>query len=240
MLPKKLITSKGNEIILDSRNKATISHLENPTSYVDTIIDQINNQGVWDFYFKHPLVINRKDLVILDVGANIGLFSLFAQDSAEIIIAIEPTPDHVTILEEFIQPYFNIIILQEAIHWQPSEIDFYISDENSTMNSSINKYGTIIKVPARTLPQIITSAKLDHVDFCKVDIEGSEFFAVNENIIKECHGIIKNWHIEVHATPIGSIQDNIAYFLAIFNNNGYVATQISYDGIFATEKKYII
>ena len=240
MTERFLITSKKTMVPITSNNVSTINHFNDPNCYTDTILDHINNQVTWDFYFQHEVNRYRRNLVVLDIGANIGLFSIYAHDSADKVIAVEPTPEHLNILKELTNNYKNIIIEPGALADNTGTLEFYISDENSTMNSTVNTYNKSVTVNSIRLDDLIKKYNLSHVDFCKMDIEGSEFQAITAELVNAMSDVIENWHIEVHATPGRSIEENINYFLDMFNSNGYVAQRISYDGIFAQQRIYVI
>jgi hypothetical protein len=99
------------------------------------------------------------------------------------------------------------------------------------MNSSVNKYGTKVEVQALTLASLIKELNLDHVDFVKCDIEGSEMAALTDETVGAVKDIVDAWFIEVHATDtedlkgLASLLDNRAKLIALFERQGY-ATQI--------------
>jgi predicted RNA methylase len=52
--------------------------------YIDTLKDQIKS-GIYDHLFE-----GKSDLVFLDIGANIGLVSIYAVPYCKRIVAVEP------------------------------------------------------------------------------------------------------------------------------------------------------
>ena len=58
---------------------------------------------------------DKKDLVILDIGANVGLFTLYAQDSASKVISVEPTPSHQNLFEKICGKYENVELVKAAL-----------------------------------------------------------------------------------------------------------------------------
>src|SRR5438552_3109233 len=77
-------------------------HYAKPSSYVDTLQEQIDN-GMYAHLFE-----GKKDLVFLDIGANIGLVSIYAAPYCKRIIAVEPAEDVVPVLRELTWPFPNI------------------------------------------------------------------------------------------------------------------------------------
>lgn len=226
-LERQLLTSKNQTIVIESDDLTTVKHFNNPNNFADIVLNQINTDRLYDEIFK-----DAEDLVVLDIGGNIGLFSLYLQDRARAIYPIEPTPDHFHILKELTKNYNNIHPVNVALHNENTEIDFYISEENSTMNSSVNQYGIKTPVQARTLETIIKDLNLDRVDFVKCDIEGSEMVALTDETLAPVKDIIDTWFIEVHATQTGLFEnrDNIK---AIFERAGYEVVYYRPDGLIA-------
>ena len=196
----QLLTSKQQWITIQSDNPKIVNHFNNSDieNHANTIIDQINNDRMYDFIFN-----NRNDLIVLDIGANVGLFTLFAQDSAKDIYSVEPTPLHFEILQELTKNYHNVHTINSALHNENTMIDFYLSDINSTMNSSFNKFGNKTTVKAQTIFKIMEDNNISHIDIVKCDIEGSEMIALTDETVGAVADRIDSWFVEVHSTGNG-------------------------------------
>jgi len=111
---------------------------------------------------------------IVDLGANIGAFSLYgASLGAKKIVAVEPEPDNIKYLKSNIESNRHIfdceyIIDEHAIGGQPDRI--YISDEHG--NSRKASEGTLVE--QITLQQLFERYHLEYIDILKIDIEGME------------------------------------------------------------------
>ena len=194
-LHRELVTSKFQRIMIDSDNPKAEQHFADQTNYADIVLDQINRDRFYDSIFE-----GEEDLTILDIGGNVGLFTLYAQDCAKAIYPIEPTPSHFELLTEFTKDYSNVHPLNYALYNEDTTIDFYINEDNSTMNSLVNKYGKKVPVQARTIRSIIDELGLEKVDFVKCDIEGSEMAALTPETIEAVADVVDNWWIECHQT----------------------------------------
>ena len=73
----------GNEINLSSSENYK-SHALAEHSCVDAIVSQFNNEFYW--YLK-----DQEELNLIDLGANIGLFSVFVSPVCEKVFSVEPT-----------------------------------------------------------------------------------------------------------------------------------------------------
>lgn len=232
-LQRQLLTSKHNTIDIVSEDEHAQAHFDNRANFADIVLNQINTDRFYD-----EILDGEDDLTILDVGGNIGLFSLYAHDKSKAIYPVEPTPGHFHILKDLTKNYPNIHPINVAVHNEDTTIDFYISEENSTMNSSVNKYGTKVEVQARTLATLIKELDLEHVDFVKCDIEGSEMAALTDETVGAVKDIVDAWFVEVHATDnetlkgIDSLRHNRGQLIEIFERQGYSAQILREDSLY--------
>lgn len=123
---------------------------------------------------------DKKDLTIVDIGANIGLTSYYFSQFAEKVITVEPSKEHFEIIKKMVE--FNklghiIKPVNKAIYTESKEFDFF-HNQNRTMYSLHTAVhdgsSQPEKVEAITMEQLFEEHKIDHVDLLKVDIEGSE------------------------------------------------------------------
>lgn len=224
----------GNNLSLDINQQDLILHFKDPSNYASTILHQINEDGFYNRFF-----IGKKNLTVLDIGANIGLFSLCVVPVCKKLIAYEPTPSHFLKLNHLVK---NSIIetRQMALSDKDGSVDFYLCKENSTMNSLTNHFGTTEKITTKaiTLNSILATEKIKKVDFCKIDIEGSEMIAINEDEIEKVKNKIKNFYVEVHHSPNingKNLHQNKVLLIQIFESKGYKIEDIDYQTFLATK-----
>ena len=67
----------------------------------------------------------------------------------------------------------------------------------------VEREGDVVKVEGLTFNSLLKKNNLEHVDFCKIDIEGSEMIAITEENLKPVYDKIDRMFIEVHATESG-------------------------------------
>ena len=222
----KIITNKGNEVVIDLNDPLLKEHFEATSSFTNVIINQINTEGLYTEYFKDL----RKKATILDIGANVGIFSLYAQDGKNKVYALEPTPEHFALLEKTTNDFTTIKRFNVALAPYDGNIEFYLCDTNTTMNSIANGYGKSIIVDGIRLDSFIEKNKIKTVDFIKIDIEGSEMLALTEEIIANVKDKVKVWFLEVHATDDSSLQQNRKILKERFKNCGIEVVNIGNDG----------
>jgi FkbM family methyltransferase len=229
-------TSSGRLVPINPDNDADVArHLRDPTGCADCIIKQINTEGIYDEYLK-----DKSDLVILDIGANVGFFSMYAQDSAKRVISVEPTPSHQNIFEKITKSSTNIELVKAALADTDAPITFYISDTNSTTNcivNEMNKYTKSLTVQGLCLKSLLEQNNIDHVDFCKVDIEGSEMKAITVETVTPVFDKIDRIFIECHSNLPHYVHEDIIKnrntIEGVLKSAGYETKVLNYDTVYA-------
>ena len=154
-------------------------------SYIPNIFKEIYLEGVY-----HPFLMGRKNLTIIDAGANIGLWSMYASQYAKTIYAIEPSKATQKILKKNLsQPAYKkteILFVPKAITNERGSKTFYTNPSNTTANTLIGgNPDNSETVECITIADLFKEYKIDHVDFLKLDVEGSEFEILGGNAFKE-------------------------------------------------------
>lgn len=134
----------------------------------------------------HELALLRERLsrgfVFIDIGANIGAYSLFVASQAggsARVLAVEPQPRMFDRLVQNIRlnAFANIKALDLAIADKDGEVTLFLDARNSGESSvKIVPFETAnqIRVRSRTLLGLIRDEGLDRVDAVKLDVEGAE------------------------------------------------------------------
>ena len=122
--------------------------------------------------------------IVLDVGANMGWYSLLIANhsKAKEIHAFEPVPKTYSYLAKNIElnNVTNVIIHPFGLSNECNELTFYYYPEGSGNASSRNlserKDAELIICQVERLDAFVSERNL-HVDFIKCDVEGAELFA---------------------------------------------------------------
>lgn len=233
MIERTIKTSQHQDFIYQSNNENVTKWFADPENQTDVILKQINEERMYD-----PIFANRSDMVVLDLGANCGLFSLYAADSCSRLIAVEPTPNTFNVLTEIVKDHSNVTPLQLAIGPHNELISFFIN-ENSTTNSMLNRNGQETKVQGMTLETLLDTQGLDRVDFIKCDIEGSEIQALTDDTLGPVADRVNFWFVEIHQTDVnespwpGNLESNRQQLSELFQRHGYQTELVIHDQLFA-------
>lgn len=137
--------------------------------------EEMYKSRIYDSFFR-----GKQDLVVFDVGANIGMFTYYASRYSKEIHAIEPSKDHLQVLSSMIE--FNkltdkVIIHPYALSNKDGMAEFH-HNENKTMYSlsgAVNNTNETELVITKRLDTILFDNNIEHIDFMKLDVEGAEF-----------------------------------------------------------------
>lgn len=134
--------------------------------------------------------ILKPGMTFIDIGANMGLYTLFAAKkigSSGIVLAIEPST------REFQRLQANIKVnnLNKIQTWQiavsncQTEAELLIAVEEHPGHNTLGTFGYEVvklqnkeRVKVERLDTLIKQANLTRVDVIKMDIEGAEYFAL--------------------------------------------------------------
>ncbi len=135
-----------------------------------------------------------KNSTIVDIGANIGYFSLFIKelypDSG--ILAFEPEEENFKNLQQNLKNYKNIKLFKKAVGENNEEKEILISNNMLCHSISDDEKDFELKVSVKgkqkiSIVKLDDSLKNEKIDLIKMDIEGYEYKAILglEKIIKE-------------------------------------------------------
>lgn len=179
----------------NSAHKA-IFYRDFANSYIPQILEEVYIKQVYK-----PYVLGRKDLVVVDIGANIGLTAQYFSDYAKRVIAVEPSKQHQETIETLItfNDIKNIEIAPYAISGENGEMKFY-HPENVTMFSMENVMGATDyeMVKTITMDKFMDLYKLEYIDILKLDCEGSESRVICsegfKKVAPKIKAILGEWH----------------------------------------------
>jgi FkbM family methyltransferase len=115
----------------------------------------------------------------VDLGANCGLFSLFAARKVTPsgrVLSVEPLPLMTKRLRFNISAngFNNVTVVEAAVGAHEGVARFFVNERQHGESTMLVATGTAITVPASTLQTIILNSGLTRVDTLKIDVEGYE------------------------------------------------------------------
>lgn len=196
---------------------------------------EIFKERIYDPYFQ-----GRTNLNVIDVGGNLGIFSLYAQPFSKIIYTLEPSQkayEAIVMMKEF-NHFDNIIPLKIALANTDGTQTFYHRPGNKTMDSLVPdiKTGTTEQVKTIRLDTLFKEQKIEHIDVLKLDCEGGEYSIIGgdgfANVADKIDVIIGEYHLW------GDEIRNLSQFRDGFLENGFSFKEIPGEAhLFCAERR---
>lgn len=174
-------------------------------SYIPNILQEIYLQKIYNQFLS-----GKKDLTLLDLGSNIGLWSMYAAQYAKQVYAFEPAKETYDVAVKNITDnnLTNVKLIQKAIDTKDGTMTLF-HNENSTMNSLspfVNtKPENAEEVKTLRLDTFVKNEKIERIHFAKIDVEGIEdrIFASEsfKNIVPVLDSFIYEWHSWSNSNP---------------------------------------
>lgn len=184
------------------------------------------------------------DDVVYDVGANTGLYSLFAAENCQrgTVVAFEPYPPNVEVLRQDIvrNGLDNIEIVEVGLSNSVGEAEFNQPGTKDVGygSSSINteSRGSTVKVQTTTGDYLVNNGVYPTPDIVKIDVEGAEPLVIEgmEKILSEsnCRAVFCEIHLS-GADRRPSVEDfgfSPEAIISKLENFGYTTEEIGTSG----------
>ena len=163
---------------------------------------------IFDFneYNYGSVTIERGDVVV-DLGANIGVFALYAlHRKASKVFCVEPYIPYVkTILKNLNKFSSKVVISPIAISDVEGEVQINVNYENNVILSNVyedyswsEKLNETDMVKTMRFDDYLNVNNIEFVDFLKVDIEGSEYRLFKDVSVETLQKRVNKIAIEYH------------------------------------------
>ncbi|MDR0336661.1 MAG: FkbM family methyltransferase [Planctomycetaceae bacterium] len=163
--------------------------LQNPVLSAHLFGQDIECEGLYE---PNEHIQLRADDIVIDAGANAGLFSVLGSVKGCTVYAFEPIPymrdNYLTKVAAWNR---NITICPFALWDKEEALTFSVSHANPHSASAVVKTGyknsEQITVPAISLDEFVRQQNIPRIDFIKADIEGAERHLLMgaKNVLKE-------------------------------------------------------
>jgi len=180
---------------------------EKPIPFDSLFIPYIYQEIYFDGVYLDVLNIvkqsgkKKEDVVIVDVGANIGVVTQHLKDYGN-VYAVEPSAENFEALKknkEF-NKWDNVKLFNYAISDKKGEMSFHHNEDNLTCNSLVMGFANEHedKVKTKGMMDFFKEAGIKHVDFMKMDIEGGEELVIPSEQFAEAMKLTDSIEIAFH------------------------------------------
>lgn len=156
-------------------------------------------------YEPNPGFLIHPGQTVLDVGANIGDFAIYAASKGARVFAFEPEPRNIKRMGENIKLNnleHRIKILPYALSSQSGEVVLNVSSV-SPGGHTVGEGDKTIKVPAISLVDFLKQENIRQVDILKIDIEGGEYEVISKcpaEVFDKIEKIVGEYHLSLTNT----------------------------------------
>lgn len=139
----------------------------------------INRNFTIDHHYNVITELVSPGARVLDLGAHIGTFSLYAGRLGYDVLSVEASPRNIALLQQSAieNNFTNIDGMNVAVSDHTGTIKFF---QNGPWGHVVNDAAeNFLSIKCMTVEDILAEKKWDSVDFIKMDIEGSEIDAIH-------------------------------------------------------------
>ena len=145
----------------------------------------------------------KKEDVIVDIGAHIGIFSIMASQKGSIVFSYEPVPENFLLLKKNIElnKITNIKAVNKAVCSDNKKRKMSLEPVNFGGHSFFSSSEKSIEVQCITLEKILLDNNIEKIDLLKIDCEGAEYDILLKagDVMKKIKRIAMEYHtIEGH------------------------------------------
>lgn len=154
--------------------------------------------------------------IAIDLGANVGEFTVQLAQTGAQVIAIEPDPHAFSLLEKTTQPYSNVTLINAAASNEDGEMMLYRSADFDKSPDRLTKSSSLFADKKNVAEA--SGFKVQTIDFCKflqnlnkpvklmkVDIEGAEVPLFENIYAQNLQSLFEFAFVETHERDIPEI-----------------------------------
>lgn len=161
--------------------KTNFTDMQGSKMYLNKLFREVSHARIWElFETKIVKKLVRRGDVVVDIGANIGyftlLFSRLVKPSGK-VFAFESEPANFSLLKKNIEinGYKNVTLIQKAVSNKNELIKLYLSQDNEGDHRIYESDGNrdFIEIESVCLDEYFRNME-DKINFVKMDIQGAE------------------------------------------------------------------
>lgn len=167
-------------------------------------------------------VFTEREGNFLDLGANLGIVSLYASPFFKRVVAVEAEPRTFHYLNLVTREIKNIECLHAALAPKTEPVKITVDSQDYSCHTITNPKPNSLSVQVNGMKfsDILSKLGMSLVHVCKVDVEGSEMDSLTVDVFT--NSPVLCWYIEVHRTPTMSREKAMTVMLDRLKGARYV------------------
>ncbi len=169
--------------------------------------------------------------IVVDIGANIGAFSVYSGGTSDRVFAFEPEPSNYRQLLKNVQLNKlsdKITVRNVAVGSEDKSVCIYEGRFNKGASTIVHPFAGVGKpVEMRSLAGLMDDLGIHKIDLLKIDIEGSEYdvvYGLPKVRFKEIDNIILEYHYVAGESPshLASYLTSLGYDVCVHKGSGFL------------------
>ncbi len=175
----------------------------------------------------------RKGMVVVDVGANVGWYTMLAAKRASKVVSFEPDPLSFSLMQRSIarNRFSNVTAVQACVTDSVGFQRLYLATENLGGHSTVRRPGdSYIEVPSTSLGVALGEMGVDRIGILKIDAEGAEPQVVlgSKELLPRVENVIMEWNPEAwqsHSELLDELSNRFSLYELV--RNPFLSRRIS-------------
>ncbi len=193
----------------------------------------VRNNNVNESEFKFIQSILSPKSTVIDVGGNIGIFTVLLASLCQRVYSFEPAPETFERLKGnvFRNKLNHVSLHQLALSNISGEIMFSVSPNSPATNHiAVANDSTAINVPVTTLDTFVQDNQIETIDFLKIDVEGFEASVLEGAEALLSQNRVKYLFIEICPSNFEKANSSVEKVISSLSNAEYNGHFIEQDG----------
>jgi FkbM family methyltransferase len=187
---------------------------DSSSSVVFALLPDWPAMGIWREWL-------RPGDTFVDVGANVGLYTLLAAECGCRVIAVEPAPDMAMRLRHHVRlnGCADVVVYECALMDKPGRVRMVGPDANRRSAQSSAGEGS---VEARTLDEVMGSSSIRGM---KIDVEGNERLVLEGSAALLADGRVELIQLEWNSTSLAALDEDRRPLAQLLRTAGFTLFQ---------------
>jgi len=181
------------------------------------VLSGIREMYARNMYLKNGLLEISDGHVVVDLGANVGLFTMLAlsHGSRVRVVSVEPN-------SSFVMQMRETLASNAGFGARATILRGFVGEKGAKQDEITRNDIRYADAPWLSETDVIDAGRLTRIDFLKCDIEGGEFGLIKgeRRLLSMCHSLA----IEIHA-----FGGDVTRYLATLEEMGFVICSAIYD-----------
>lgn len=168
-----------------------------------------------------PGMENLKAPIVVDVGANVGVFSLYMKQMipSALLYCYEPAPNALSLFHQNVLPFKDVVVHECGLSNTSGKAHIQLNASNTGQSSLVkgsHKLLGEVEIELRAGVSIFSDNALDEIDILKIDTEGSEVAILQslstEGKLQHIKFIVLEYHSESDRREIDQLLSGFSVF----------------------------